>query len=170
MQHFQAVMLLKQIEKLVKETAIRRANADYLRENLKQIPGFTPVRLPDNSRAVWHLLPFRYDAAQFHGLSRAKFMQALGKEGIPCSGGYSEQYFDGMLDEAVNSRGYKRLWSAERLKAYLDSFKELKGNKQVCETTVALPQNVLLTDRASMDQILEAIRKIQAHSEALAKA
>jgi len=26
------------------------------------------VRLPENSRAVWHLYAFRYDAAQFNGL------------------------------------------------------------------------------------------------------
>ena len=97
-------------------------------------------------------------------------MQALGREGVPCSGGYSEQYFDGIFDEAINSRGFKRLWSAERLKAYRESFNELKGNKQVCETTVALSQNLLLADRKSMDEIIEAFRKIQAHSEALAKA
>ena len=70
MQHFQAAMLLQQIEKLVKETEIRRANADYLGENLKQIPGITPARLPADSRAVWHLYPLRYDATQFSGLLR----------------------------------------------------------------------------------------------------
>ena len=83
---------------------------------------------------------------------------------------YHEQYYDGLLDEAIASRGFKRLWSAERLKAYRDSFQELKGNKQVCETTVAITQNMLLADRSDMDHILEAIRKVQAHSAALAKA
>ncbi len=169
MQHFQAVILLQQIEKLVKETAHRQANADYLIAGLNQIGGLVPVRLPENSRAVWHLFPMRYDAAQFNGLSRGKFMQALGKEGVPSSGGYGEQYNDGMLDEAINSTGYKRLWSADRLKAYRESFKDLKGNAQVCSTTVAIGQNMLLADRSAMDQILDAIRKIKAHSATLAK-
>ena len=102
------------------------------------------MRLPENSRAVWHLYPFRYDAAQFNGLSRDKFIRALRAEGVPCGGVYQEQYFDGLLDEAITSRGFKRLLSAERLKAYRDSFQELKGNKQVCETTVAMTQNLLL--------------------------
>ena len=75
-----------------------------------------------------------------------------------------------MLDEAINSRGYRRLWPAERLKAYRDSFQELKGNRQVCATTVGLPQNLLLAERSSVDHIIEAIRKIQAHAAALAKA
>jgi dTDP-4-amino-4,6-dideoxygalactose transaminase len=166
----QAVILLQQFDKLVKETAIRRANADYLSANLRQIPGITPMRLPENTRPVWHLYPFRYDAAQFNGLSRAKFTKAVSAEGVPCSGVYQEQYYDGLLDEAIASRGFKRLWSAARLKAYRDSFQELKGNQQVCETTVAFSQTMLLADRSDMDHILEAIRKVQAHSAALAKA
>ena len=69
----------------------------------------------------------------------------------------------------MNARGFKRLFSAARLKAWRESFHELKGNRQVCATTVALPQNLLLADRRDMDHISEAIRKIQTHSAALAK-
>ncbi len=166
----QAVLLLQQIDKLVQETQLRRANADYLADHLREIPGITVVRLPDDSRAVWHLYPFRYDASQFNNLSRDQFARAMSAEGIPCGGVYHEQYFDGLLDEAIASRGFKRLWSPERLKAYRDSFQELKGNKQVCETTVAMTQNMLLADRADLDHIVEAIRKIQTHSAALVKA
>lgn len=165
----QAVILTQQVEKLVQQTAIRRANADYLSANLGQIPGITPVRLPENSQAVWHLYPFRYNAAQFNGLSRDQFARAMSAEGVPCGGVYHEQYYDGLLDEAIASRGFKRLWSAERLKAYRESFQELKGNKEVCETSVAMTQNMLLAGRREMDQILEAIRKIQTHSAVLAK-
>lgn len=170
MQHFQAAMLLQQIDKLVQETEIRRANADYLSENLKQIPGITSARLPAQSRAVWHLYPLRYDASQFSRLPREKFIRALSAEGVPTHPGYHEQYLDGMLDEAIGSRGYKRLWPAERLKAYRDSFRELKGNRQVCATTVGLSQNMLLADRSSMDHIINAVRKIHAHAAELAKA
>lgn len=169
MQHFQAAILLQQIDKLVDETEARRANADYLAAQLKEIPGVTPARLPENSRAAWHLYPLRYDAEQFSELPRDKFIQALRAEGVPCSGVYHEQYYDGLLDEAINSRGYQRLFSAKRLKDYRDSLQELKGNRQVCSTTVALPQNVLLSRRSQLDQIIEAIRKVQVHSATLAK-
>jgi len=165
----QAVLLMQQLDKLVKETEIRRTNADYLSANIGKIPGITPVRLPADSRAVWHLYSFRYDPAQFNGLSRDQFAKAVSAEGVPCGGVYREQYYDGLLDEAIASRGYRRLWSTERLKAYRGGFQELKGNKQVCETTVAMTQNMLLADRAGMDDILEAIQKVQKHSGALAK-
>jgi dTDP-4-amino-4,6-dideoxygalactose transaminase len=169
MQHFQAAILLQQIDKLVKETEVRQTNADYLGAQLKEIPGITPARLPENSRAAWHLYPLRYDARQFSGLSRDRFMEALRAEGVPCSAVYHEQYFDGLLDEAISSRGYQRLFGAQRLKNYRESFQELKGNRQVCATTVAFTQNLLLAKQSQLDQIAEAIRKIQAHSAALAK-
>jgi dTDP-4-amino-4,6-dideoxygalactose transaminase len=170
MQHFQAAMLLQQLDKLVDETEVRQSSADYLAAQLKDIPGVTPALLPDGSRAVWHLYPLRYDADKFSGLSRDKFMEALRAEGVPCSAVYHEQYFDGLLDEAINSRGYQRLFSAARLKAYRDSFRELKGNRQVCSTTVAVTQNLLLAKRSELDQIVEAIRKIQTNSRAIANA
>ena len=155
-------------DKLVTDTAHRQENAGHLTAGLKEIPGIQPARLPENSRAVWHLYAFRYDAAQFHGLPRNNFIKALRAEGVPC-GGYHEQYNDGLLDEAIASRGFQRLFSAERLKAYRDSFLELKGNKQVCETNVGVFQTLLLADRSDMDHIIEAVRRIHAHSAALAK-
>ncbi len=169
MNHYQASMLRQQIDKLVLDTKRRQENADRLTAGLREIPGIEPVRLPENSRAVWHLYALRYDAGQFHGLARDQFIRALRAEGIPCSGGYHEQYYDGLLDEAINSRGFRRLFSAERLKAYRDSLQELKGNKQVCGTTVAMFHSMLLADPSHMDHIVEAIRKIQAQSAALAK-
>lgn len=170
MQQFQAVILLQQLEKLVRETAWRGENADYLQAQLAAIPGIKTVRLPENSRAVWHLYAFRYDAREFNGLSRDRFMQALSAEGIPCTGGYHEQYFDGLLDEAIQSRGFQRLFSPQRLKAYRDSLHELKGNREVCATTVAVTQNLLLAERRELEHVVEAVRKIQAHSAALARA
>ena len=169
MQHVQAAMLLQQLEKLKQDTARRRESADRLSASLHEIPGIRPVRLPENSRAVWHLYPFRYDAEKFQGLPRDTFIKAMRAEGIPCSTGYQEQYFDGLLDEAINSRGFKRLFSAQRLKDYRGSFQDLKGNREVCATTVAFGQNMLLAGRADVDHIPEAIRKIQSHGAELAK-
>jgi perosamine synthetase len=166
----QAVILRQQFDKLVKETALRQANAEYLSSTLATIPGITPVRLPADSRPSWHLYAFRYDAAQFNGLSRDGFAKAVSAEGVPCGAVYTEQYYDGLLDEAIASRGFRRLWSAERLKAYRDSFRELKGNRQVCEQAIGVTQRLLLADRADIDHIVAAVRKVHAHSAELVKA
>ncbi len=169
MTNYEGVMLLQQLGKLQAETKRRQENADYLAAGLKQIPGIQTVRLPENSSASWHVFPFLYDAEQFNGLSRNQFRKALRAEGVSAGVGYGEQYYDGILDEAINSRGFKRLFSAKRLKDYRDSFKELKGNKQVCDTVVGLYQTILLADRGDMANIVEAVRRIQKHSAALAK-
>jgi mannose-6-phosphate isomerase-like protein (cupin superfamily) len=57
----------------------------------------------------------------------------------------------------------------DRVEAYRDSFNDLPGNKQACETTVTMYQSMLLAERSAMDDILEAIRKIRAYSAELAK-
>jgi dTDP-4-amino-4,6-dideoxygalactose transaminase len=168
MQDFQAAMLSQQFDQLVEETEIRRDNADHLIAGLNEIPGVEPARLPENSRAVWHLFPLRVDSEKLNGLSRDDFIRALRAEGVPCSDVYHEQYFDGLLDEAISSRGFKRLFPEKRLKEYRESFEALTGNRQVCQTTVGLSQNLLLADRSQVDHILEAIQKIHAHSAALA--
>lgn len=169
MQQVQAVMLIQQMSKLKKETEVRRKNADYLMQNLEDVPGIKPVRVPENSKPVWHFFPFRYDAAEFNGLTRDKFMQALRAEGIPCSAGYHEQYFDGLIDEALNSRGYKRLFSEKRLQQYRDSLSELKGNKLVCETVVTFNQNMMLAGYNDMADIVDSISRIHEHSAELAR-
>jgi len=168
MQHYQAAMLVQQFDKLVEETEIRRANADHLIAGLAKIAGVAPARLPGNSRAVWHLFPLRIDSEQLNGLSRDGFVRALRAEGVPCSAVYHEQYFDGLLDEAIQSRGFKRLFSEKRLKDYRESFEALAGNRQVCQTTVGLSQNLLLAQRSQVEHILEAIEKICDHSGELA--
>jgi dTDP-4-amino-4,6-dideoxygalactose transaminase len=166
----QAAILSQQFDKLAKETATRQASADHLGPALAAIPGITPVRLAPGSRPAWHLYPFRYDAAQFNGLTLDRFAEAVSAEGVPCGSVYHEQYNDGLLDEAINSRGYKRLWAADRLKEYRGSFDRLPGNRQACATTVAFSQSLLLADRTGLDHIVEAIRKVHAHSAELAKA
>lgn len=168
MQHYQAAMLVQQFDKLVEETQVRRDNADYLISQLKDIPGVEPAKLPENSRPVWHLFPMRIDSEQLNGLTRDGFLRALRAEGVPCSSVYHEQYYDGLLDEAINSRGFKRLFPEKRLKEYRESFEDLKGNRQTCATNVGLSQNLFLAPRSHIDHIAEAIRRIQAHSADLA--
>jgi hypothetical protein len=55
------------------------------------------------------------------------------------------------------------------VEAYRESYRERTGNKRICETTVGMTRTMLLAERRDMDHILEAIRKVHAHSAALAK-
>ncbi len=48
-----------------------------------------PANMYDGcTRNAYHLYMFRYQPEDFAGLPRAKFLKALLRRGIPCSGGY----------------------------------------------------------------------------------
>ena len=167
MQEFQAVILMSQMKRLKKDAQVREQNAQYLSSRLKNIPGIIPYKLnPGVTRAVYHLYPFRYKQEAFNGVPRAKFLDALSAEGVPCSGGYGPQNKDGLIEEALSSKGYQRLFSKERLDRYRQE-NVLPKNDQLCREAVWFTQNFLLGTRQDMDDIADAIEKIYENRDKL---
>jgi len=161
MMEFQGVILLSQMERVKKDFNTRLENALYLDSKLKNIPGIIPYKLTEGAtKSAYHIYPFRYKKEHFDGLPRAKFLSALEAEGIPCSSGYEAQYNDGFMDEVLNSRGYKRLFSAQRLKRYREELHELPENDQLTQEAVWFFQNMLLAERKDMDDIINAVQKV----------
>lgn len=167
MQEFQAVILMSQMQRLENDTRLREENARYLSSRLQQIPGIIPYKLnPGATRAIFHLYPFRFKKELFDGVPRAKFISALEAEGIPCSSGYASQHRDGLIQEALNSESYKRLFSAERLKRYWEE-NVLPETDQLCSEAVWFTQNMLLGSRRDMDDIADAVQKVYENRDKL---
>jgi perosamine synthetase len=161
MMQYPAVILMSQMERAKKDADKRLENALYLNSKLKEIPGIIPYKLAEGAtRSAYHLYPFRYKKEHFDDLPREKFLKALSAEGIPCSGGYGPQYHDGVTEEALNSKGYKRLFSKQRLDTYREELNNLPDNEQLCKEAVWFFQNMLLAERKDMDDIVNAIQKI----------
>ncbi len=161
MTEMQAVILLSQLERVKADTGKRIENARYLDSRLKDIPGIVPYKLEKGAtRAVYHLYPFRYQKEHFDGLSRDQFRAALNAEGIPNYSAYGKQYFDGLMEDALGSRGYKRLYSEQRLKQYREELHHLPGNDQLTEEALTFFQHMLLAEKEDMDHIADAIQKI----------
>jgi len=157
----QAGILLSQIERARQDADKRLENALYLDARLKEVPGIIPYKLADGAtRSAYHFYPFRYKKEHFDGLTRDQFRQALRAEGIPTYGGYGKQYFDGLIEEAISSRGYQRLFSSQRLKRYREELHHLPENDQLTEEAVMLFQHMLLAERSDMDDIVNAVRKV----------
>ncbi len=168
MTEYQAAILLNQMQRLEADTERRWANGQYLTSQIKDIPGIIPCKLYEGTtRAVFHLYPFRYKKEHFNNAPRAKFMAALSAEGVPCSGGYGPQYRDELIEDALTSKNFTRSFPKARLDQYR---KELNypGNDQLCQEAVWLSQNMLLTEKADMDDIANAIRKIYDNRDKLA--
>jgi len=168
MQQFQAVILMSQMNRIQRDADTRLENALYLDSRIGEIPGIIPYKLaPGATRSAYHLYPFRYKKEFFNDLSREKFLSALSAEGIPCFGGYGPQNKDGLIEEALNSESYKRLYSPRRLKKYREE-NHYPNNDQLCREAVWLGQEMLLGTRADMDDIADAIVKVYENREKLA--
>lgn len=167
MQQSQALILMSQMNRFMKDNDIRHDNALYLDKRLKEIPGIVPYKLADGAtRAVYHLYPFRYIKEKFNNIPKEKFIDALNAEGIPCSGGYGKQNKDGLIDEVLNSRGYKRIYPESRLRQWREQ-NVLPGNDQLCDQAVAFYQSILLGSKSDMDDIVNAITKIYENRDSL---
>ncbi len=170
MTEFQGALLASQAARLEAQTKVREENARYLTTLLRDVPGTQPAAMyPGCTRNVYHIFMFRYDPEAFAGLTRAAFLKALAAEGVPASGGYTPLNREPFLNETLLSRGYRAIYPAARLEAALDRMR-CPNNDRLCEEAVWLTQNQLLGPRGDMDQIVEAIRKVQRHAATLARA
>ena len=171
MTEFQGALLTAQMTRLEAQTRVRRDNAAYLTSLLSEIQGTVPAKLyPGCTANSWHLYMFRYQPEKFAGLPRSKFLKALDAEGIPASTGYAPRLNqEPFLLNAMHSRGYQRFCRPEQI-ALWQKNNQCPVNDQLCEEAVWFFQNMLLADHASMDQIAEAITRIQAHAGELVKA
>ncbi|MEK7408912.1 MAG: DegT/DnrJ/EryC1/StrS family aminotransferase [Acidobacteriota bacterium] len=167
---FQAALLLAQMTRLEEQAKTREQNAQYLTSLLREIPGIAPARMYDGcTRNAYHGYIFRYQKERFAGLAKARFLKALSAEGIPASSGYTPLNKRQYLKNALHSRGYQRVYSKEQI-ARVEERNQCPANDRLCEEAVWLGQRVLLAGRSDMDQVGEAIRKVQAWAGELARA
>ncbi len=170
MTEFQAAILLSQMTRLEQQARTREQNALYLASLLREIPGIAPARMYDGcTRNAYHGFIFRYEKERFAGMSRAKFLKALGAEGIPASSGYSPLNKRQYLRNALQSKGYQRLYTRQEL-ARIEERNACPVNDRLCEEAVWIMQSVFLSGRTDMEQIAGAIAKIQAHAAEIARA
>lgn len=169
MTEFQGALLLQQLTRLEAQSRTRTENAEYLTKQLKEIPGISPARMYDGcTRNAYHLYMFHYDSAHFAGLARSKFLKALEAEGVPSSGGYTPLNKEPFLKEALGSRAFKAIYTQKELAEY-EERNHCPENDKLCERAVWLEQTMFIGPRNDMDQIAEAIRKIQKQAGTLAR-
>lgn len=170
MTEFQGTLLMAQMTRLEEQSKRREQNAGYLTSLLREIPGIRPARMYEGcTRNAYHLYMLRYAPEKFAGLPRAKFLKALNAEGIPSSAGYKPLNKEPFLKNTLESRGYQKIYS----KSYIAKWQERNRcpeNDKLCEEAVWFIQTMLLGGRSDMDQIAEAVRKIQTHAAELARA
>lgn len=158
MTEWQGAILFAQLARADELAERRQQNASYLSEQLKSIPGVHPLKVdPRVTRHAWHIFIFRYQSEAFGGMPRAKFLEALQAEGIPCDPGYvplnqSPALLDGL----------------DKLRSFLDDVplpRPCPVAERLCaQEAVWLSQNALLGSEQDMADIVRAVAKIHRHA------
>ena len=86
-----------------------------------------PISTVSTMTTPYHMYPFRYIKEEFNNVPKETFLKALNAEGIPCSNGYGKQNKDGLIEEQLSSRGYRRLFNDSRLNQWREK-NVLPGN------------------------------------------
>lgn len=169
MTEFQGAVLNAQMTRLEEQSRLREKNAAYLSSMLREIPGIlVQKQYPGCTRHAWHLYAFRYQKEHFAGLSRQKFMQAMTKEGIEIGPGYTAWNKEKHVNQMAANRHYKKLYSKETMKRW-EQQRQCPQNDLLCAENLRFTQTMLLGTRTDMEQIAEAVRKIQKHAAQIAQ-
>jgi dTDP-4-amino-4,6-dideoxygalactose transaminase len=155
---WQGAILSQQLKRAGELTAIRSRNAAYLDQTLPQIEGITPQKEDARVTCNGHYAYiFHYDQAAFDGLPIEKFIQAFNAEGIPTQASYPPLHD---LDVFKSGEYRKRLCPSQP--ASLGS--KFPNTHKAAWETVWLPQPNLLGTLEDMQQVVEALAKIQRHA------
>ncbi len=151
---FQGAILREQLKRLPGHIQKRERNVEYLDERLKKIEGIEIIKRDKRvTTHAYHLYIFRVKEEKF-GVGKEKFLRALSKEGIPCSGGYVPLYkypfFKGELD-AFKFSSRKVDYSQVRC----------PEAERAVEEVIWLPQYILLGEEEDIEDVVKAIEKIK---------
>lgn len=166
---FQSSLLLAQMTRLEEQAKTRYENALYLTELMNDIPGVTPAKLYEGTTcSAYHLYMFRYDPSRFAGLPRDKFIKALAAEGIPCSSGYGKMNISDYVTALAKSPHYLKVYGEKTMKQWLER-NLCPQNDKLTEQALWFMQYMLLGTKNDMEQIANAIKKIQKYAKDLNK-
>jgi dTDP-4-amino-4,6-dideoxygalactose transaminase len=165
---FAAAVLMGQLERYEELCAKREGHAAYLIAELKRIPGYrVQENYPQSTRQNHYCFGVRCDQDHFKGLPQHKVASALAAEGVMAGAGYSPLNKQPFIEQSLNSRGFRAVYSQERLDKCLRENSHLPKNDQLCATAFYLQQNVLLGEKSDVDDVLEAFDKVQKNASVL---
>jgi len=166
---FQAGILLAQMSRVIEQSNTRSANADYLTKMLNRIPGIYPAKLYKGvTKSAYHLYMFRYDSEKFGGLKIEKFIEAMNREGISCGKGYGKMNKDKYVTDLAKNKHYLAIYGENYMNQWLER-NQCPENDKLTDTAIWFGQTMLLGPKTDMEQIAEAITKIQKNAGEIIK-
>ncbi len=162
---FQAAILHAQFDRYPEQHKTRMENLNWLNEHLGQIDGISVASTDSRVSAhACHLYVFRYHRDRFHDAPREHFIEALRKEGVPCSPGYSMPLYE---QPVFRNKSFGPRGKTVDLPIDYNEFDCPVSNRLCKEEAVWFGQSVLLGSRDDMQDIATAIQKIKDNASEL---
>lgn len=161
MSELQAAVLRVQLARLEEQNERREVNAALLDHMLREVPGIEPQgRDPRVTRHPHYMYMFRYQEADFGGLSRQAFVDALIAEGVPAFVAYPAIY----RTPVFRNRTFAPHWRADD--PLLPDYNQVSCpvSEEIGDTVVWLHHRVLLGDEEDLHELVAAIEKIRAYA------
>lgn len=165
---FQAAILIEGLKRLPAQNLIRDNNAKYLNSLLKDIQGVSPMRRDAReTKEAYFNFSFRYNKDEFKGLPTAKFRAALTAElGIEVAASYIPLNKCSLYMPHTKPARYKL--NEEYWKAIDPSRFELPVCDKIhFDGSACVHHKILLGEKADMDLVANAIRKVYEEAEQL---
>ncbi len=164
---FAAAVLMAQLTRLDEVSLIREKHGAYLRSELRKVPGIMPQEhYPESTRQNNYCFGIRFDKQQFHGSSREKVIKALNAEGIPVGAGYPPLNKEPFLEDNLNSRGFRAVYSRQRLDKYREQ-NYCAQNDELCASSMYMSHEVLIGSKSDVDDVIGAFAKVQQNATQL---
>jgi len=165
MTDLQAAVLEVQLGRLDRQHEIRARNASRLRAAIEDIAGLTNLRIDDRvtTQAIYQFV-FRFESGAFAGLDRDTFVAALEAEGVPCDGRFYESLPASELLRPDPAR--YPAWSATLARSPVPDCPN--AERAAYREAVWLPHQLLLGTTTEVDDIVEAVLKVQRGAAGLA--
>lgn len=163
---WQGAILKVQLGRLEEQTIQRHRNGRLLDKLLGNIPGITPqICDPRCTRNGQYAYIFHVDSKQLAGISTENFIAALNAEGIPTQASYPPLH---ELDCFRKGEYRKRLSGSQATEPHAFLKQPFPHTQRAAWQTVWIPQFALLGDEEDMNEIANAIRKIQSNANEIA--
>ena len=168
---FQAAVVLGQLRRLEEQSTLRDENSAHLEKLLKDIQGVKPTyKYLGQRRRAYYNYQLIYDQEYFNGLPKRRFQQAMSAEGIRFGNGIdSSLHLNTFIESYLNSPAFQKIFSKQRLNKYRRDNQCPVNERIAAETGLSMGQRTFLGTKKDMEDIVEAIVKVQKNSAELLK-
>ncbi len=149
-----ASLLVSQLDSIEDDMKIRDQNKILLDEALEQLNGIIPtIQYPKTTRSAHHLYLARYRQADFDGIPRIKFFEAMRAEGVFVYEGYTPLNREKLF--IVNTDEYPWLKDMDYQKMYFPVTERIAK-----EEAIWMRQSMLLGNQKDTQDIIDAFVKV----------